>query len=331
MDQLNTFLRSYVTTSSQFFDAHKKHPAVELLKVTLSVALLRADIDRTSSSNSSSSNFARRHPFAVWFSSFLSAYAGSILACILMAESPLKPFCNPNCLLYVTAAWYVVFYSPFDICYRLSGSFPFNSILLLCSEMYRVGNIQSGVKYSMKSTLAKEVKLKPALMILIGGVKGCGGSLMRGVVRLVRSGSLRQSRRGSGSGSNINDAINNKPLYNVVDNEFQTPTFFSKVSFLAAGLYAAYWMSLIPPQFDYALINVAIHFFFISQRLLMALTPDPRSADPFASIESLLCLILFGKEAAAAAAAPEATGGGGDGEGEDEEQNGARRRSKKDN
>ena len=78
----------------------------ELLKVTLSVALLRPDIDRTSSSNSSSSNFARRHPFAVWFSSFLSAYAGSILACILMAESPLKPFCNPNCLLYVTAAWY---------------------------------------------------------------------------------------------------------------------------------------------------------------------------------------------------------------------------------
>lgn len=330
MDRMNGFLRTYVTTSSHFFDAHKKHPAIELLKVTLSVAVLRADMDRTSSS-SSSRNFARRHPFATWFSSFITAYAGSILACILMAESPLKPFCNPNCLLYVTAAWYAVFYSPFDTCFRLSSSFPFKSVLLLCAEIYRVGNIQSGVKYAMKSALAKDVKLKAALMILVGGVKGCGGSLMRGVIRLVRSGALRQSRRNSSSA--ISTTFD--------DNEFMTPTFFTKVSFLAAGVFTAYWLSLIPPQFDYAVIHVGLHFFFITQRLLMALTPDPKNADPFATIENLFCLIFFGKELAenedSAGAAGAGAAGSGSGDGEEEEQqqsgdkDGTRRRSKKDN
>ena len=53
-----------------------------------------------------------------------------------------------------------------------------------------------------------------------------------------------------------------------VDNEFQTPTFFSKVSFLAAAVFTGYWLSAIPPQFDYAMIHVSIHFFFISQRLV---------------------------------------------------------------
>ena len=98
-------LRTYIVTSSQFFDVYKKHPFVELCKVTLSVLALRADIERTSQSASTGANFPKRHPFAAWLSSFLTAYAGSFLACLLMAESPLKPFCNPNSLLYVSVAW----------------------------------------------------------------------------------------------------------------------------------------------------------------------------------------------------------------------------------
>ena len=73
--------------------------------------------------------------------------------------------------------------------------FPFNHVLMVCAEIYRCGNIQTGVKYAMKSTVAKEVKLKPVLMIIVGCVKGCGGSLARGMIRLVRSGTLKQSRR----------------------------------------------------------------------------------------------------------------------------------------
>ena len=90
---------------------------------------------------------------------------------------------------------YCVFYSPMDLCYRFFKMFPFNAVLIVCTEIYRCGNIQSGVKYAMKSSLGKEVKLKPVLMILIGCVKGCGGSLTRGAIRLVRSGTLKTNKR----------------------------------------------------------------------------------------------------------------------------------------
>jgi len=201
-----------------------------------------------------------------------------------MAESPLKPLCNPNSLGYVTVAWYCVFYSPMDLCYQIFKKFPFNSVLVVCAEIYRCGNIQSGVKYAMKSSLAKDVKLKPLLMIIIGCVKGCGGSLARGAIRLVRSAALKRR-----SGSVLGGVTS-------VDNEFQTPTFFTKVSFLAAAIFTGYWISAIPPQFDYAMIHVSVHFFFITQRLMMSLAPDSQSLDPFSTVENLFCLVFFGRE-----------------------------------
>ena len=71
----------------------------------------------------------------------------------------------------------------------------------------------------------------------------------------------------------------------------------------------------------------------------MALTPDPKNADPFATIENLFCLIFFGKELAENEESTGAAGNGsGDGEEEEEEQqqqsgdkDGSRRRTKKDN
>ena len=91
-------------------------------------------------------------------------------------------------------------------------------------------------------------------------------------------------------------------------------------------------------------VHVAIHFFFISQRLLMSMAPDPKAADPFATIEHLFCLIFFGKETSASSnAATAAAAGSGDAdgfEGDDREEaaagedgsesGGTRRRAKKD-
>jgi len=74
---ISEMARMYVTNSSAFIDAYKKHPGIEMCKVLFSVLALRADIRATATSTLQAQDFTRRHPFATWLSAFMTAYAGS--------------------------------------------------------------------------------------------------------------------------------------------------------------------------------------------------------------------------------------------------------------
>ena len=49
--------------------------------------------------------FSRKHPLALWFSSMMSIFAGSIIANFLLGEPSLTPFKNNYQLLLATAVW----------------------------------------------------------------------------------------------------------------------------------------------------------------------------------------------------------------------------------
>lgn len=263
----------YVTNSSAFIDAYKKHPGIEMCKVLFSVLALRADIRATATSTLQAQDFTRRHPFATWLSAFMTAYAGSLLSSFLMGESVLKPLCNPMSLLYVTFAWYAVFYSPGDVVHKLCQVSLVQQILIVCSEMYRVGQIQSGVRYAMRSEMSKDVKLKQVLMVLVGTSKGCGGALAKAVIRLLRSGNLDASLKRT--------------------SELESPSLFTKASFIASVIFTMYWTGKIPPSFDYAILNSVITFFFIFQRVVMSAIPEAQHRSSW--VEGVMCNIFFGQ------------------------------------
>ncbi|VDO36440.1 unnamed protein product [Heligmosomoides polygyrus] len=59
--------------------------------------------------------FSKPHPFSCWLSSMLMCFAGGHLACFLGEPA--------------SAVWYTVFYSPFDLVYKLACPKPVSRLL----------------------------------------------------------------------------------------------------------------------------------------------------------------------------------------------------------
>jgi len=259
----------FVATSSDFLDAYKKHPAVELAKVTLAVLGLRLDLLKSEASSSSSTvpRFAHSHPFVTWLSSFCTAYAGGIVAAFLTGDSVLTPFANPDSLLFATIAFLVVFYSPFDLFARLFRWKPFHLLLAVASEIYRVGNIFGGVK--LGASLPASASAFPAtLMITLGVAKGAGSSLLLPVIRLLRTG-------GSAGGYSLS-------------NEILEPTLFLKATFWASLVVTAFRLELLPVGVTFPALHLFLHVFFVGLRLASSMAADAKRLDLFKAPEMIL-------------------------------------------
>lgn len=64
--------------------------------------------------------FSRKHPLACWLSTMLMIFAGGMVANGLLGEPILAPLKNSPQLYVATVVWYLVFYTPFDIGYKVS-------------------------------------------------------------------------------------------------------------------------------------------------------------------------------------------------------------------
>lgn len=63
--------------------------------------------------------FSRKHPLACWLSTMLMIFAGGMVANGLLGEPILAPLKNSPQLYVATVVWYFVFYTPFDIGYKV--------------------------------------------------------------------------------------------------------------------------------------------------------------------------------------------------------------------
>lgn len=270
-----------VDNCSEFLDEYKKHPGVELAKVTLAVLGLRLDLVKSELSANPSINvaavprFAHAHPFVTWLSCFATAYAGSILGCFLAGDSILLPFTNASSLLFSTIAFFLVFFSPFDLFGRLFLLRPFNLLLAIAAEVYRVGNIVGGVRFGAGLPMASSASFPVPLLVTMGVVKGAGSSILLPFIRLLRTGSMA----GGWSGHS---------------NEILRPSLFLKASFWASLLVTAFHLNLLPAHVTFPVLHVFLHVFFVLLRLAATLTPDASTLDPFRTPEWILGVGLWG-------------------------------------
>lgn len=94
----------------------KMSPYFDIAHSLLAALAVREDL------GSGAHTFSRKHPFACWLSTMLVTFAGGMVANGLLGEPILAPLKDTQQLYIATVLWYIVFYTPFDIGYKVCFS-----------------------------------------------------------------------------------------------------------------------------------------------------------------------------------------------------------------
>lgn len=184
-----------------------------------------------------------------------------MLTNFLLNEPVISALGNTQQVLWASGVWYLIFYSPFDIVYRLCSFMPIKIILYCMHEINNCKAIYQGIIHASKIFPDSYV-----IMGIIGVVKGNGPGFTRLLERLVR---------GSWSLTLL---------------EFTHPSYTTKVSTFATIIFIANRYSeflMISQPFVFFCVVSACIYFRLSAILLDVI-------DPFSPLENVVCLLLFG-------------------------------------
>lgn len=205
--------------------------------------------------------FSRKHPLACWLSCMFSTYSGTILANFLLNEPIVGAFKNTQHVLLSTAVWYLLFYSPFDLVYKLCSFLPIKLVIACMKEINRCHKIHHGV--------IQASKIYPSsyfIIVMIGTVKGNGSGLLQVVERMFRG------------------------VWQPSAVEFIQPSLAMKASIAASILF------LVDKKTDlitapHALVYIVVVIFLVYFKI-SAIVLDIKN--PFGPFENLFCAIFFG-------------------------------------
>jgi len=157
-----------------------------------------------------------------------------------------------------------MFYSPFDITYKLAKFLPINIVIGSMKEIYRAKKVYEGVSHAWKV-------FPNAWLILVftGVVKGSGPSCIKLFDHLVRG----------------NWSPNEAKLFESI-----TPSFYTKSALLASIVFVLNKRTdIISAPHSLVFFCVAMFFvYFKVSSVLLSLD------DPFVPFENLFCFLLFG-------------------------------------
>lgn len=205
--------------------------------------------------------FSRKHPLVCWIISVLSVFSGTLLANFLLNEPVVSVFGNTKQVLWASGIWYLIFYSPFDIAFRLCNFLPIKLSLYCIDEIHNCKLIYHGITHS-----ARIFEESYFVMAIVGVVKGNGPAFTRMVERILRGN------------------------WSITDSEFLYPSYSTKVSILVTLVFITnkHCESLMISQSFVSFYVVSACIYLRVSNILMDLT------NPFSPFENLICLILFG-------------------------------------
>ncbi|KPJ03994.1 Trimeric intracellular cation channel type B [Papilio xuthus] len=205
--------------------------------------------------------FSRKHPLACWLSTMLVIFAGGMVANGLLGEPILAPLKNTPQLLIGTITWYLVFYTPFDVGYKVAKFLPVKITAAAMKEIYRAKKVYDGVSHA--------AKLYPnayIIMVIVGTLKGNGAGFTKLIERLVRG------------------------AWTPTAMETMQPSFYTKASLVASVIF------VLDKKTDlisapHALVYFGIVIFFVYFKLSSILLGIH---DPFVPFENLFCALFMG-------------------------------------
>lgn len=138
---------------------------------------LRDELTKTSAGRSCQ----KTRPFTVWLTHILLSYAGDILVNLLLGVLPLEPLNNGQDVALCTAAWYIVFYSPFDVVHAVARNVFCRSLVAPVTAINQVLHIERGVQLATK-IYGRNASLP---ILIIGTVIGSGAEFLKPVAALL--------------------------------------------------------------------------------------------------------------------------------------------------
>lgn len=226
-------------------------------------------------------NFHKRHPLSCYLSSMLLCFGGGMVAHLILGEPLLADFKSHQGLALASLCWYLVFFSPFDMVYKLTKVVPVKIVLSVLKEVLRARKVYDGVAHALHIYPNSYV-----IVVLVGCMKGAGSGFLV-----------------------IFDRFN-RGFYMPNAGEVLQPTFASKACFIASILFTLERKSMLPALTRNILFFCVVVFICYVKVMSIFL----KSFDPFVPFENLTAAVFFGgimdafRKARAAKATPEATG-----------------------
>jgi len=233
----------------------KMYPLFDIAHYILMISSVREDL------GTGCTTFSRRHPLSCWLSSMVVCFAGSLLANFLLGEPIIAIFKRHEDILLASAVWYLVFYSPFDVVYKISHVLPVKIVLSILKEMQRVYKINHGVAYAAK--LYPNAYLIHAI---IGTSKGAGSGIIKIFEQLLRG------------------------VWMPGQSEILRPSFTTKACVIASIVLTvdkSFNYINLPHEITYLGLILFFVYFKLSAILLQV-------SDPLAPIENLFCAVFMG-------------------------------------
>ncbi|XP_075981151.1 trimeric intracellular cation channel type 1B.1 [Anticarsia gemmatalis] len=233
----------------------KMYPYFDVAHSLLCALAVREDL------GAGAQSFSRKHPLSCWLSTMLVIFAGGMVANGLLGEPILAPLKNTPQLLIGTVTWYLVFYTPFDVGYKVAKFLPVKVVASAMKEIYRAKKVYDGVTHA--------AKLYPnayVIMIIVGTLKGNGAGFTKLLERLIRG------------------------AWTPTAMETMQPSFYTKASLVASIIF------VLDKKTDlisapHALVYFGIVIFFVYFKLSSILLGIH---DPFVPFENLFCALFMG-------------------------------------
>uniref|UniRef100_A0A2A4KA55 Uncharacterized protein n=1 Tax=Heliothis virescens TaxID=7102 RepID=A0A2A4KA55_HELVI len=233
----------------------KMYPYFDIAHSLLCALAVREDL------GSGAQAFSRKHPLSCWLSTMLVIFAGGMVVNGLLGEPMLAPLKNTPQLVIGTVTWYLVFYTPFDVGYKVAKFLPVKVVASAMKEIYRAKKVYDGVSHA--------AKLYPnayVIMIIVGTLKGNGAGFTKLVERLIRG------------------------AWTPTAMETMQPSFYTKASLVASIIF------VLDKKTDlisapHALVYFGIVIFFVYFKLSSILLGIH---DPFVPFENLFCALFLG-------------------------------------
>lgn len=233
----------------------KMYPYFDIAHSLLCALAVREDL------GSGAQAFSRKHPLSCWLSTMLVIFAGGMVVNGLLGEPVLAPLKNTPQLVIGIVTWYLVFYTPFDVGYKMAKFLPVKVVASAMKEIYRAKKVYDGVSHA--------AKLYPnayVIMIIVGTLKGNGAGFTKLVERLIRG------------------------AWTPTAMETMQPSFYTKASLVASIIF------VLDKKTDlisapHALVYFGIVIFFVYFKLSSILLGIH---DPFVPFENLFCALFLG-------------------------------------
>lgn len=235
----------------------KLFPYFDIAHYILMCLVVREDIHLY---QTSIPNFHKRHPLACYMSSMLLCFGGPMVTHFLLGEPILDDFKTHQNLLIASVVWYLVFFSPFDLFYKVVKFLPVKMVLSACKELQRTRKIYDGVLHGLHLYPNSYV-----IIVAAGAMKGAGASFLTIIERF------------------------NRGLFLPNTGEFLHPSFATKGSILAAVLFTLERSKLIEVHKNLLFLCVAGFMMYVKLMSLFL-----KSFDPFIPFENLTAAVFFG-------------------------------------